>query len=131
MELRFRLALVIGGGSARGRDVALRLARVGAGVLVADARLDQAQETAVSLREHRVWAAPVGIDTCDEDDVRLLAARVRDLGGVSYVLDTAGGPYVALLRGLLAETHPAPVWLDHATLEACTGREAISLLRAG
>ncbi|WP_188777666.1 SDR family NAD(P)-dependent oxidoreductase [Marmoricola endophyticus] len=130
MELRYRLALVTGAGTTLGREVAVRLGRAGAGVLAADPDTAAAQETARLVRERRVWAASVQVDTHVEADVRLLAARVHDLGGVALVVDAAGGSYDAFLRDLLAQ-EGEPRWVDAATLSRLGGRGAIGLLRAG
>lgn len=91
MDLRWRLVVVTGGAAGLGREIALRFARAGAGVLVVDRDAPAAEATAALVRAHRVRAWAFGADVCDEDDLRLLAGRVRDLGGADVLVNNAGG----------------------------------------
>ena len=91
MHLRWRLAVVTGAGSGLGREIALRLGRVGAGVLVADRDGGAAEQTAALVRERRVEAWPMAVDVCEDADLRLLAGRAHDLGGADLLVNNAGG----------------------------------------
>ncbi|MBS45485.1 MAG: hypothetical protein CMH83_20400 [Nocardioides sp.] len=89
MHLRWRLAVVTGAGAGVGREVALRLARAGAGVLVVDPDLAAADAVAAECATHRVKAWTVQADLRADraaDDVRLLAARAKDLGGADLLV---------------------------------------------
>jgi NAD(P)-dependent dehydrogenase (short-subunit alcohol dehydrogenase family) len=90
--LRWKLAVVVGGGAGLGREVCLRLARAGSGVLVADGDRAAADATADAVRERRVsaWSLPVG--ATDDLGVTMLAARCRDLGGADLVVVTGLDP---------------------------------------
>lgn len=88
MLLRWRLAVVLGGGRGIGHEVCLRLARCGSGVLVADPDLAAAEAVAAEARERRVSAWPLAVDPEDVVDVGLLAARCRDLGGADILVTT-------------------------------------------
>ena len=131
MELRYRTAVVTGAGDEPGREVAERLARAGCAVLAADGDLVAAQETARRAATHRVWASAVQADVREEHDVRLLAARVHDLGGAHVVADTVGGAYAALLAELLEPLlHTRSMTLDAEAIRACSGAEVIARLRS-
>ncbi len=91
LRLRWRLAVVTGGGSGLGRELAVGLARLGVRVVVADRDLATAEATADLVRAARVQAWPVEVDLTVDDDVRLLAARAHDLGGADVLVNNAGG----------------------------------------
>ena len=91
MELRWTLAVVTGGGGGLGRELAVALGRVGAGVLVADRDLDAADETAALVRASRVQAWAIRVDVRDDVELRMLAHRARDLGGADVLVNNAGG----------------------------------------
>ncbi|WP_167880383.1 SDR family NAD(P)-dependent oxidoreductase [Nocardioides guangzhouensis] len=91
MHLRWRLAVVTGGGSGLGREICLRLGRAGVGVLVADRDATTAESVAAEVRESRVKAWPWQVDVTDAGELDLLAARMRDLGGADLLVNNAGG----------------------------------------
>ena len=91
LHLRWKLAVVTGGGSGLGRELAVGLARLGVRVVVADRDGVAAEATAGLVRSARVQAFVVQADLTDEDDVRMLAARARDLGGADVLVNNAGG----------------------------------------
>jgi 3-oxoacyl-[acyl-carrier protein] reductase len=91
VELRWTLAVVTGGGGGLGRELAVALGRVGAGVLVADRDLEAAEETAALVRRSRVQAWAIGVDVTDDVEARMLAGRARDLGGADVLVNNAGG----------------------------------------
>ena len=90
MHLRWRTVVVTGAGSGLGREIALRFGRAGAGVVAVDRDAESAEETADQVRGCRVrtWAVPA--DVTDDDDLVLLAARLRDLGGADVLVNNAG-----------------------------------------
>jgi NAD(P)-dependent dehydrogenase (short-subunit alcohol dehydrogenase family) len=88
VHLRWKLGVVVGGGAGAGHEVCLRLARAGAGVLVADRDAAAAEATAVLARTSRVSAWALRVDPDDDHELDLLAARSRDLGGADLVVVT-------------------------------------------
>ncbi|MBF4162652.1 SDR family NAD(P)-dependent oxidoreductase [Nocardioides acrostichi] len=90
--LRWRTCVVTGAGGGAGREVAVRLGRVGAGVLCVDPDPAAAERTAAEVRRSRVAAWSWQADPGDPGDRRLLAARVEDLGGAHALVLTGGDP---------------------------------------
>jgi hypothetical protein len=86
MDLRYRLAVVTSAGAGLGREIAVALSRVGAAVLSADRDLAAAEGTAELVRQARVGAWALQVDLADEDELRMLAARARDLGGMDLLV---------------------------------------------
>jgi 3-oxoacyl-[acyl-carrier protein] reductase len=91
MHLRWRLAVVTGGGSGLGREICLRLGRAGAGVVVADRDAGAAEAVAAEVRASRVRAWAWQVDVADVTELELLADRARDLGGADLLVNNAGG----------------------------------------
>ncbi len=105
MDLRYRLAAVVGAGSGVGREVAVALSRVGAAVLVVDRDLAAAETTAALVRAARVRAWALQADVGEDAERRLVAARGRDLGGLDLLVSTACGEAAAdsLAEAFLAD----------------------------
>ena len=91
-ELSRRVALVVGGGSGIGREVALLAAERGAHVVVADrdakgAEAVAAEVTAISGKEAVSWTS---IDIRDRKTIKAaLDATIRQFGGIDILINTA------------------------------------------
>ena len=91
-ELSRRIALIVGGGSGIGREVALLAAQRGAHVVVADrdvagAKAVAEEAAAIAGREAVIWTS---IDIRDRQTIRAaLDATVKQFGGLDILVNTA------------------------------------------
>ncbi|MGH7373497.1 MAG: SDR family NAD(P)-dependent oxidoreductase [Candidatus Rokuibacteriota bacterium] len=91
MDIAGAVALVTGGGSGIGRATALRLARDGAAVAVADIDEHGARETVRLVDGHAGRALPIQADVTDENDVRRMIGRARErFGRLDILVNNAG-----------------------------------------
>ena len=91
-ELSRQIALVVGGGSGIGREVALLAAQRGAHVMVADLSLENAERVAEEVRgiAGKEAVAATAIDIRKREAIReALDATVRAFGGIDLVINTA------------------------------------------
>jgi NAD(P)-dependent dehydrogenase (short-subunit alcohol dehydrogenase family) len=95
MDLRDRIAIVTGsGGEGCGRAIALRLARDGMRVVVADIRAAGASETARRIESAGGTAAALTCDVRVGSDVEALMAFARaSFGGLDVLVNNASAPY--------------------------------------
>jgi NAD(P)-dependent dehydrogenase (short-subunit alcohol dehydrogenase family) len=86
-----RIALVTGAGGSIGRQSALRLAREGASVAVADMRLEPAKETVALLAAEGLEGLAVECDVRDEQSVNdMVAAVIERFGRIDLLHNNAG-----------------------------------------
>ncbi len=101
MRLRDKIAIVTGSASGIGKQIALRFAREGAKVAVADLDLGRAQEVGSEITLSGGIATAVAMDVADEAQVKAgvdqVAAR---LGGVDILVSNAGIQHIAPLVDL-------------------------------
>jgi len=119
-----KMAIVTGSASGIGRQIALRFAREGARVAVADLNLGAAQEVASEIARGGTTAIAVAMNVADEAQVEAGVAEVATrLGGVDILVSNAGIQHIAPLVDLtLADWHKIlGVHLDGAflTTRAC------------
>ena len=89
--MSFTTAVVTGAGSGLGRAIALRLARPGATLLLADLNLEACEETARLVEARGGNAHAQQVDVADAAQVEALAAEAeRRLGRVDLVVNNAG-----------------------------------------
>lgn len=87
-RLKDKIAIVTGAGRGIGRGVALRLAREGAHVVIAEYDPDTAQQTAHEVQALGVSAMPYRIDLSDVSQIRpMVDAVVRAFGLACEMVD--------------------------------------------
>ncbi len=115
-RLTGKVALVAGGGAdgppkpgeklsiGNGRATAILCAREGARVMVADRKLELAEETAAAIRAEGGGARAIATDVSVEDDCRrAVEATVREFGALHLLVNNVG----IALGGRLLETSTA------------------------
>jgi NAD(P)-dependent dehydrogenase (short-subunit alcohol dehydrogenase family) len=91
-----RTAVVTGGAGAVGTRTAVRLAREGAAVVVAQRSVDRAERVVDRIRDLGGEAAFVRTDLADPDAVdALVAATVERFGGLDVLVNNAANPHKA------------------------------------
>jgi 3-hydroxybutyrate dehydrogenase len=91
MKLKDKSAIVTGAASGIGKDIALRFAREGARVAIADLKKEAAEATAREIRTAKGLAMAVAMDVADEKAVvDGVAAVAKEFGGVDVLVSNAG-----------------------------------------
>jgi NAD(P)-dependent dehydrogenase (short-subunit alcohol dehydrogenase family) len=106
MVLSGKVALVTGGGRGLGRAIALRFANHGAAVAVTGTGREHLEATAREIVNAGGRSLAVVADVAKEVDVeRMVAATVRELGGVDILVNNAGiaGPTAAVAEARCEE----------------------------
>ena len=86
-----QVAIVTGSGQGIGRGIALRLARDGMHVVVADLKAEQAESVAAEIRALGVKSAAFGMDVTKEvDRQRLIATTLNEMGRLDALVNNAG-----------------------------------------
>jgi NAD(P)-dependent dehydrogenase (short-subunit alcohol dehydrogenase family) len=105
-DLSGRVALVTGGGSGIGRQMAEALAELGADVVLCARRPERCEEAAAELAALGVRAVGLRCDVTDKLEVDELVTRiVRELGRIDIVVNNAGTSW-----GAPAVDHPLEAW---------------------
>jgi len=108
MRLQGKVALITGGGTGIGREIALTYAREGASIAVNYSRSEkEAMETAEEIRKLGVKALPVKTDVSQDSQVREMVEKVvNELGRIDILVNNAGTTKFCLpddLEGLTEE----------------------------
>jgi NAD(P)-dependent dehydrogenase (short-subunit alcohol dehydrogenase family) len=91
MKLSGKTAIVTGGGSGIGRAAALRFAKEGANVVVADIDAMNAEETACYIREQEGSSIFVKTDVADPEQIKqLIETTTSTFGGLHIMFNNAG-----------------------------------------
>src|SRR6516225_3002564 len=91
MRLKDKSALITGAASGIGKAIALRFAREGARVAIADLKKEAAEATAREIRAGKGIALGLAVDVTDEKAVNEGVAIVAaEFGGVDILVSNAG-----------------------------------------
>jgi 3-hydroxybutyrate dehydrogenase len=91
MKLKDKNAIITGAASGIGKDIAMRFAREGARVAIADLKKELAEVTAKEIRAAKGVAMSAATDVADEKAVNdSVAAVVAEFGGVDILVSNAG-----------------------------------------
>jgi 3-hydroxybutyrate dehydrogenase len=91
MKLDGKVAIVTGAASGIGKAIALRYAREGAKVVIADLNLDSASAAAAEIKSAGGEARGVAMDVTSEQQVNAgIAATIAAYGGVDILVSNAG-----------------------------------------
>ena len=100
MRLRDRVAIITGAAQGIGRSYALRFAREGARVVVADLRDEQAEKVAAECRALGPEAIAAHVDVSDEASTHALAAHAAERFGQIDILINNAAIYFDLETGV-------------------------------
>jgi NAD(P)-dependent dehydrogenase (short-subunit alcohol dehydrogenase family) len=86
-----RTAVITGGGSGIGRELARMAVRLGMRIVIADIQQDALDSAAAELRERGANVLPLRVDTSRADQVLSLAESVRSAWGVPHLVFNNAG----------------------------------------
>ena len=90
MRLKDKVAIITGGSQGIGRAYALRFAREGAAVVIADVRHDQAEGVVEEIRKLGGKGLAVRTDVSREDETKAMAAKTAEaFGRIDILLNNA------------------------------------------
>ena len=97
MTLKDKVAIVTGSGRGIGRAIARKLASLGAGVVVADIRIEDAGKTVSLLKEEGAKAIAIGTDITDRVQVEdMVRQALTAFGKVDILVNNAGWDKIEL-----------------------------------
>ncbi len=90
-DLSGKVAIVTGGGSGIGRQMAEGLAEAGAGLVLCSRKAERCEHAAAELRQLGVRALGLGCDVRDPEQVKAVVHRTRhEFGSVDVLVNNAG-----------------------------------------
>jgi rhamnose utilization protein RhaD (predicted bifunctional aldolase and dehydrogenase)/NAD(P)-dependent dehydrogenase (short-subunit alcohol dehydrogenase family) len=131
-EFSRKIALVIGGASGIGREVALLLARRGAHIIVADFDLEGASRTSseVGKLSSEEFVAATAVDLSSSESLSdAIRFTVSTFGGIDIIVNTAAIYPVSGADGELSEAQWAQAFLVNVTGNYLLARQADSTFK--
>jgi NAD(P)-dependent dehydrogenase (short-subunit alcohol dehydrogenase family) len=105
-DLSGRTAIVSGGGSGIGRQMATGLAEAGANIMLCARKPERCEEVAAELEQLGVRALAMRCDVRDQAEVQAVVDRTKEeLGRIDILVNNAGTSW-----GAPAENHPIEGW---------------------
>ncbi len=103
-DLSGKVAIVTGGGSGLGRQMATALAEMGADVVLCARNAERCAQTAAELSALGVRALGLRCDVTSADDVRAMVERTTsELGRIDILVNNAGRAWVAPVASMAVE----------------------------
>src|SRR3989441_8551784 len=103
-DLRGKVAIVTGGGSGLGRQMASALAEMGADIVLCARNVERCAQTAAELSALGVRALGFRCDVTSPDDVRAIVQRAKaELGRIDILVNNAGRAWVAPVATMAVE----------------------------
>ncbi|MET3194781.1 glucose 1-dehydrogenase [Bacillus sp. OAE603] len=91
MRLKDKVSIITGGGGGIGRSTAIRFAKEGSKIVIADRNEITGEETARLIREQNGNAIFVQTDVSDKNSVKnLISVTVEEYGGLDILFNNAG-----------------------------------------
>src|SRR5207247_1182394 len=104
-DLHGKVAIVTGGGSGLGRQMASALAEMGADIVLCARNAERCAQTAAELAALGVRALGFRCDVTSPDDVRAMVERTKaELGRIDILVNNAGRAWVAPERRALGRS---------------------------
>ena len=132
MRLAGKAVLVTGGGRGIGRGIALRMAREGADVAVADVDFALAQAVSKEIEQVGRRAVPIAVDVSDRGQVKdMVSAAVAGLGGLDIAFNNAGVGHNSLFLDITDELWDRQFEVNAKGVFICVQEEAKQMIRQG
>jgi NAD(P)-dependent dehydrogenase (short-subunit alcohol dehydrogenase family) len=91
MKLKDEVAIVVGSGRGIGRAIALRLAKEGSNVVIADVKEDLAEKTAEEIKSIGTKSLAVKVDVRSNDDIENMVQKtLENFGRIDILVNAAG-----------------------------------------
>ncbi|MFS0782649.1 SDR family NAD(P)-dependent oxidoreductase [Bacillus sp. 1P06AnD] len=91
MRLRNKVAVITGAASGMGKGEAIRFAKEGARVVIADLNAEGAQQTVEEIKQSGGQAVAVKVDVTSTEDIQQLVAKVHEaFGQIDILVNNAG-----------------------------------------
>src|SRR2546428_7939329 len=120
-DLHGKVAIVTGGGSGLGRQMASALAEMGADIVLCARNAERCAQTAAELAALGVRALGFRCDVTSPDDVRAMVERTKaELGRIDILVNNAGRAWVAPVATMAVEDWRRRLQVDLTRASLCS-----------